>query len=374
MKSATLSPKEDRRLLRGHLWAYRNEFQQLPTLEDGALVDVFTASGRFVGRGFYQADGGIAVRLLSRRQEEIGQDFFAQRIAQARSFRERLFPGSDTWRWIHAESDGFPGLVADRYGALVVLKTSCAFYAQSADVIAGALLAEPGVSGVVLNAGERVQTYGSVPEEVSVSLGDVALSVNVRSAQKTGLFLDQRLNAEGIRPFCPGARVLDGHCYAGAWSCTAARAGAAAVLGVDTSAAAIDAARANARRNNAEGVCRFECAPVEEVLACGEGYDVVILDPPAFAKTRGSCAKALARYHALNAAAMRAVLPGGVLVTCSCSHFIDPAGFTEMLKRAATAARRKALLLDLRGAAPDHPVLMAMPETAYLKCATVRLL
>lgn len=372
MKSATLNPKEDRRLLRGHLWAYRNEFRQLPSIEDGALVDVFTANGRFVGRGFFQAEGGIAVRLLSRHQEDIETDFLEQRIVQARTFRERLFPGSDTWRWVHAESDGLPGLVADRYGALVVLKTSCTFYAKMADWLAGVFLAQAGVYGVVFSIDAESRTYGSVPDEVVAHLNDVEIRVNLSAAQKTGLFLDQRLNMQSIRPFVSGARVLDGHCYIGAWTCVAAKAGAAYVLGVDTSAAAIEAALANAERNNVQTRCRFECAPVEEVLARGDLYDVIILDPPAFAKTRGSRVKALSRYQTLNAAALRALSPDGVLITCSCSHFVEPGDFTEMLKRAATAARRRTLLLELRGAAPDHPVLMAMPETAYLKCAILR--
>lgn len=374
VKSATLNPKEERRLLRGHAWAYRNEFKQLPEAEDGEIVDVFAANRRFVGRGFYQKDGGIAVRILSRRQEDIDRAWLNERVAQALAFRQRLFPTGDVYRWVFGESDGLPGLVADRYGAVVSAQTACAFYAQRVEELSEIFLAQPGVSGVVLERAGRPQRFGEVPDAVDCVIDGVKAGFSLESGQKTGLFLDQRRNYLAMRPYAQGARVLDGHCYVGLWSCHAALAGAASVVGADTSAKAIELAQANAERNGVAGQCTFECAEIEALLDRGGAYDLVILDPPAFAKARNQSSKALARYQALNAAAMRVIEPGGILVTCSCSHFVDAPAFLETLKHAAATAQRQALLLEMRGASPDHPVLLSMPETAYLKCAVLRIL
>ena len=374
MHSATLLPREDRRLLRGHLWVYRNEFKQLPELEDGEMVDVFSAERRLVGRGFYQNRGGIAVRLLSRHQEELDPAFFATRIAQAHAFRERLFPGQAAYRWIFGESDGLPGLVADRYGSVVSARTSCAFYSQFADQLAEIFLAHPGVEGLQLDINNVVRNFGVIPDQLTFALDGLQLGLQLTGAQKTGMFLDQRVNAQRIRPFAPGARVLDGHCYVGVWSCHAALAGATAVIGVDSSEKALEQARENARINGVADRCTFECAEVETVLQQGALFDVVLLDPPAYAKTRAVASKALARYQALNVLAMNAVEPGGILISSSCSHFVDEGDFLEMLKRAAGAAKRQVLVLEFAGAAPDHPVLLSMPETKYLKCAVLRVL
>ena len=188
------------------------------------------------------------------------------------------------------------------------------------------------------------------------------------------MFLDQRLNSKAMRVFAKGARVLDGHCYLGQWSCHAAQAGAAAVLGVDSSGAAIEQAHANAVRNRVDAICSFACRKIEEVLAEEETYDIIVIDPPAFAKSRAQTRRALDRYRALNTAAFEAVAKDGFLFTSSCSHFVTQADFLDMLKQAAAAARRSVCLLELRGAAPDHPVLLSMPETAYLKCAVLRVL
>jgi len=370
--AAALKPKEERRLLRGHLWAYRNEFQNLPEAGDGSLMDVFASNRKFVGRGFYQAAGGIAVRLLSCHQEPIDEAFFAARLDQARAFRAQCFPGSAAYRWVYGESDGLPGLVADRYGALVTVQTACAFYSPWAECLAACFLRAEGVEGVLFRGDGAPRLFGTLPEAVEFELEGLALQLDPWAAQKTGLFLDQRRNRLAAAPYAAGKRVFDGHCYHGLWSCHAAQAGASAVMGVDTSEAALATARGNAERNGVEGVCRFECADVEDALARGESYGLIILDPPAYAKTRVQLSKALTRYTALNKAAFDSLESGGVLVTCSCSHFVDSGDFHEMIKRAASGAGRRAWLLEMRGAAPDHPVLLSMPETAYLKCAILR--
>ncbi len=367
-----LKPREDRRLLRGHLWAYRNEFAVMPKLPDGAVVDVVSETGRLVGRGFYQSEGGIAVRILARKSVDVDADFFLHRIVRALRFRQRLFPGQTSYRWIHGESDGLPGLMADRYGGLVSAQTSCSFYRQRADELAQAFLAQDGVTGVRLQAGSETVRFGEVPAELTAEIDGLVLTADLEGGQKTGLFLDQRWNSQRLAAFAPGARVLDAHCYVGLWSCRLALQGAASVFGVDSSQQAIDHARRNAERNGVGDRCAFERADVSETLQRGDRYDIVLLDPPALAKGRGSAAKALGLYQSLNRDAMAAVEPGGFLVTSSCSHAVDLDSFFEAIKRAARALQRDVWILETRGAAPDHPVLAAMPETAYLKTMMLR--
>lgn len=373
MLKARLKNKEERRLLRGHLWAYRNEFAELPRTEDGALMDVVADNGRFIGRGFYQAEGGIAVRLLERKPEPVDADMLGHRVRAAARYRERLYPGSNIYRWVYGESDRLPGLVADRFGAVVSVQSSCAFYSAWLDHLARAFMAFEGVEGVRFEVAGVTRSFGEVPSSVEIELDDVRLALNLEGGQKTGMFLDQRDNWKSMKPFAAGTRVLDGHCYIGMWSCQAARAGAASVLGVDTSARAVETARENARRNGVDETCSFEVADVAQILERGgERYDLIFLDPPAFAKSRGQVNRALGLYQSLNRAAMDALEPGGYLVTASCSHFVDPPAFLEMLKRAARAAQRDAWILGVRGAARDHPVLLSMPETEYLKSVTLR--
>lgn len=369
---AILKPREERRLLRGHLWAFRNEFAELPDLEDGDLVDIVSDAGRFVGRGFFQREGGIAVRILSDEATAIDDAFLPRRIARAQRFREALYPGESTYRWVFGESDGLPGLIADRYGEFVAIETSCGFYTRQAESIANGFLACDGIRGVRLQSSHHVQRFGDVPSTVEVEALGVRFAVNLDQGQKTGLFLDQRENCIANAPFLRGARVLDGYCYAGQWGLHAARAGAASVRCVDTSQPALEMATANAARNGVEDRVTFVCADVSATLRARERYGVVIIDPPALAKTRSQTQKALGHYQALNRDAMQAVEPGGYLITSSCSHFVDEAAFLEMLKRAARSIQRPIWIVEVRGAARDHPVLLAMPETAYLKCVTLR--
>ena len=372
MKHLRLKPREERRLLRGHPWAYRNEFEPIPPLQESDIVDIYTDHGRFVARGFYQAQGGIAVRILSRHQMPVDRALWQERIDEARAFRERLWPGQDVYRWVFGESDGMPGFVADRYGPVVVCETPCPFYGAHAPTLAELFMKAERVAGVKITVAGEETRYGEVPPDVTCRVEGVSVSVVLEGGQKTGLFLDQRLNSLSARRYCSGARVLDGHCYVGMWSCHAALAGASSVLGVDTSGPAVERAAVNARLNGVDSVCSFERADMMEVLQRGERYDLVILDPPALAKGRAQLKKALGLYQTLNRAALEVLEPGGILITSTCSHFVGREAFIEVLKRSATSAQRQGWVLGVSGAAPDHPVLMAMPETEYLTCVTLR--
>jgi 23S rRNA (cytosine1962-C5)-methyltransferase len=325
-----------------------------------------------VGRGFYQAQGGIAVRILSRHQEDINLDWFRGRIRPARQLRDTLFPGSTAYRWLFAEADGLPGLVADRFGGVVTLHSSCAFYVPWMKPLGEMLLEEEGVTGVRFQVAYHVESLGDVPETVAFDLEGLQVQLRLEGAQKTGMFLDQRLNRRAAMPFAKNARVFDGHCHLGLWACHAAKAGAREVLAVDSSQDALDLAQANAEANGVDGQIEFRCADVEETLESEGPFDIVIVDPPAYAKGRSQAKKAQGRYLQLNRAAIKATAPGGYCFTSSCSHFIDAATFVDIIKRAAASEKRTVQLLELRGAAPDHPVALAMPETAYLTCAVLR--
>ncbi|PCJ64689.1 MAG: rRNA large subunit methyltransferase I [Candidatus Hydrogenedentota bacterium] len=373
---ATLLPKEDRRLLRGHIWAYRNEFAEIPKIADGDEVDVVAQNGRFIGRGYFQAEGGIAVRLVVRTRKDLDEPFFAQRISACRAHREQWFPGSDVYRWIFGESDRFPGLVADRYGELVSIQAQSEFWNQRAEMIAKIFLAEPGVRSVVYVDKARSDTkiFGETTSSVICEIDTLKFNVNLGSSQKTGLFLDQRENWQLLERYVSGGSVLDGHCYVGAWGLHAAKYGAKKVVGVDTSESAISQARDHAELNGFSDTCEFQVNDIQEALKEKESYDVVILDPPALAKNRRYLNKATGLYRALNRDAIQAIRPGGYLITSSCSQSMGLEDLISVVKRAAGSAQRQARLLEIRGASPDHPVHLSMPETEYLHCLVLQIM
>jgi 23S rRNA (cytosine1962-C5)-methyltransferase len=311
---------------------------------------------------------------LSPHEETIDAGFFAKRFAAARTFRERLYPEQTTYRWVYGESDELPGLIVDRYGSMAAVQTGCPFYGMHSEAIANGLLETEGVDGVAFQVGDEGIAFGTLPERVECEIEGMTLGFSLEESQKTGLFLDQRDNWPQIAPFAKQARVFDGHCYVGAWSIYAARHGAKEVIGVDSSESALEAARENASRNGITNTCSFVRGDVQETLASSGQFDVVLIDPPALAKKRSQTNKALGLYRALNRDAMKAVVPGGILVTSSCSHHVDREEFLETLKRTSASAQRRVQLLGLYGASKDHPVLLSMPETAYLKCAVLRVL
>lgn len=374
MKKLTLKPNEEKRLLRGHLWVFRNELATDIPADDGETVDVFSANGRFVGRGFYQTEGGIAVRILSRHQQEISQPFFAKRLSEALHLRRLLYPREVVYRWVHGESDKLPGLTADRYSEVVVAKSTCAFYAHHANLLADTWLSYKEIRGVRMEIRGQVFTFGDVPSTVLVEVNGLRLSVDLDNPQKTGLFLDQRENSLAAMRYLSGKRVFDGHCYVGLWSCLAARAGARSVFGVDSSAKAIEMAQKNAEINGVATACQFHCGDVAAVLAESGPYEAVFLDPPALAKSESHRNKAISFHQALNRTALDAVTSGGILITSSCSHAVSRMDFLEALKRAARSAKKEIRILEVRGASPDHPVLLSMPETEYLTCVISQVL
>ncbi|MFZ1946895.1 MAG: class I SAM-dependent rRNA methyltransferase, partial [bacterium] len=298
----------------------------------------------------------------------------------------------DVVRLVNAEGDLLPGLVVDRYGKVVVIQTRVLGWERRRDAVVDAVieamesLVAP--TAVVLRndspsrKAEGLESYclvarGSLEGPVVISEGGLDLEVDVLEGQKTGFYIDQRDNRALVLPYVRGKRVLDCFCYTGAWSLACAKAGASEVIGLDSSAPAVELARRNAERNGLATAAGFEMCDIfdrlGELAARREKFDVVILDPPSLAKTRRAVSGAERGYVHLNRLALGLLRPGGVLATCSCSHHVSSDGFLEMLRSAAALARKQVAVLSSGAQPPDHPWLVGLPETHYLKCVVLAL-
>jgi 23S rRNA (cytosine1962-C5)-methyltransferase len=383
-----LRKNQERRIKAGHPWVFSNEIWKKPEgLLPGEVVEVADSRGHYLGTGFYNRHSLISVRLFNRQHRDLDAAFISEALARADAMRQSIYSGSRHYRMVYGESDGLPGLVVDRYKDQLVMEIQSLGLDLRKDLIVAALKDRFKPSCIY----ERSDSYsrkleglgpsvgvlhGEFMPEVEVKENGLRFQANLEHGQKTGWFFDQRENRAAVRQFAQGARVLDCFCHTGGFALNAASGGAAEVLGLDISEKAIEQCRANARLNGLEGVCSFEKADVMQVLKqkveAGEKYDMVILDPPAFAKNKKSIEPALKGYKEINLRAMQLLPPGGMLVSCSCSHHIEDEPFRVMLVDAARDARRTLVLYEFRHQAKDHPVLMAMKETQYLKCAIMR--
>jgi 23S rRNA (cytosine1962-C5)-methyltransferase len=384
-----LRKREAERPRAGHPWIFRNEVEAIPpALTPGGLVTVVDDRGRFVGRGYANPASVILARLLTWRDELIDEGWLAAKIRQALALRARLRPDAAALRLIYSEGDGLPGLIVDRYGELLVVQALTAgidrLLPAIVDILAAecrpaAILARHDVSSRKLEglSQEKQWLYGTWDGPVSLTCCGFQLQVDCWNGQKTGLYLDQADNYALVNGLATGGRVLDGACYTGLWSLHAARAGAAEVLGVDLSESAVATAQAHAAANGLADRCQFVVGNIFDELkrrseAAGQ-FDLVILDPPSFVKSRAQVADALRGYKEINLRAMKLLRPGGFLLTCSCSYHIQPELFRTMLCDAAADVGRAARLLAWRGQAVDHPPLLAVPESDYLKCAWLQI-
>jgi 23S rRNA (cytosine1962-C5)-methyltransferase len=382
MKTVKLRQKEERRILRGHPWVFSNELDRSPVeFTPGEIVDVLDSTGRFLGRGYINPHSLIAVRLLTRTKEEIDVGFFRRRIAAARSLRTLLGFG-ESFRAVFSESDNLPGLIVDKYADTLVVQSSTAGIDRMLDEILVALREEYTPEVIVLRndtASRELEglvreirvVHGATSGQVAFEESGIKYRVDVLEGQKTGFFFDQRENRLALKDYVQGRRTLDCFCYVGAWALSAARFGATEVIGLDSSEKAIASAAENAVLNGLS--VQFKKADVFDDLRVlekqRERFGCIVLDPPAFVKSRAKVREALKGYKEINLRAMKLLEPGGTLVTCSCSHHIDQELFREMLIDAAYSAGRQARLLEMRSQARDHPALLAARETQYLKCA-----
>ncbi len=389
MKSVTLKKNEDRRIIRGHLWAFSNEIASIEgSPAAGEIVELRTHAGKSLGRGFYHPHSLIAVRLLTPTEEEIDEQFFQRRIAAAIALRKALYPASDCYRLIHGEADLLPGLIADRYNDTIVLQVFAAGMEQRIPLLCDILETLLHPKCIIERNEMQLRELEGLPLRKGIIRGTLApividedgvrYEIDPLEGQKTGFFLDQRENRKAVRRLAAGRSVLDCFCNDGGFALNAAAAGALSVLGIDIAEDAIGRARHNAELNSLTSRVTFRAGDAFDFLQSAaesaERYDLVILDPPSFAKSRKTIRKAIHGYRALHRHAFRIIREGGFLATASCSHHLFEEKFLEIIDEAAHETNRTISLLEWHGAAPDHPVLPAMPETEYLKFGIFRVL
>lgn len=384
----TLKKGEGRTLKAGGAWVYDNEIDSiLGRFENGDIVTVHDFDGYFLGYGFINTNSRITIRILSRKKGTvIDEAFLMKRVRNAWEYRRQTIDTS-CCRLIFGEADFLPGIVIDKFADVLVVESLALGIDRLKPQILTCLkkvLAEDGITirgiyersdaKVRLNEGmERFKGFIGEPFDTKVEIieNGVKYIVDIEDGQKTGFFLDQKNNRAAIHRLCRDKKVLDCFTHTGSFALNAGIAGAKEVLGVDASQLAVDQATENAALNNLSDRVRFLCADVFELLprleAQGESYDVVILDPPAFTKSRNSIKNAVKGYREINVRGMKLVRDGGFLVTCSCSHFMDAELFAKTIREASRGAHKRLRQVEFRTQACDHPILWAADESYYLK-------
>ena len=386
--AAVLKKGEGRSLKAGGLWIYDNEIAEVRGgFEDGDIISVEDFDGYFLGYGFINSASKIRIRMLSRRKEKrITPAFLEDRVRTAWEYRKNVID-TGSCRLIFGEADFLPGLVVDKFSDVLVAESLALGIDRLKPLLLESLkkvLEEDGIkirgiyersdAKVRLQEGmERFKGFIGDPFDTKIEIVEngVRYQVDVKDGQKTGFFLDQKNNRAAIHKLCPGKRILDCFTHTGSFALNAGIAGADSVLGVDASELGILQAQENARLNGLEDKVKFECADVFELLPkleeAGEQYDIVILDPPAFTKSRQATKGAVKGYREINLRGMRLVKDGGFLVTCSCSHFMEQELFAKTIREAARGARKRLRQVEFHTQAPDHPILWAADESYYLK-------
>lgn len=390
MGEIVLKPKEDRRIRAGHLWVFSNEISEVRELgENGDPVDVLSDRGKFLGRAYYNKHSLIAARILTDRREDIDSAFFVRRLTSAVAYRQDLLGETASCRMVFSEGDLLPGLIVDKYDNYLVVQLLTLGMERQRQLILEALAEVFAAAGILLrndSSYRQLETlpesveiaHGSVPETVEIEEAGVRFAVDSHRGQKTGFFFDQRDTRAMVRGLSNGRRVLDCFCYSGGFSVNAAAGGASGVISVDSSTTALDLLHRNAELNGvSEKITsrREDCFELlREFVKAREKFDLIILDPPAFVKSKSQLKAAVAGYREINLTAMKLLAKGGILVTCSCSQNLSAPAFQDLLRTAARDAgvrmRQRAFLTQ----AGDHPILQGMPETQYLKCFVLGLL
>ena len=384
----TLKKGEGRFLKSGGMWIFDNEIATIMgSFVNGDIVLVHDFDGYPMGRGFINTSSKITVRMLTRdERQEIDREFMEARVRDAWEYRKKVVD-TGSCRLIFGEADFLPGLVVDKFSDVLVVQSLAMGIDRWKEIIVDILkqvLAEDGIEirGVYERSDAKVRrqegmelTKGFIGEEfptlVQIEENGVKYEVDVKDGQKTGFFLDQKYNRLAIQRLCKGAKVLDCFTHTGSFALNAGIAGAAEVTGVDASQLAVDQATRNAQLNGLSDRVKFICEDVFELLPRleeqGETFDVVILDPPAFTKSRNSIKNAVKGYREINLRAMKLVKDGGFLATCSCSHFMDYELFTQTIGQAAKNVHKRLRQVEYRTQAPDHPILWSADESYYLK-------
>ena len=380
MHEVRVSRKGAGRIASGHPWIFAGDLAGPPSAEPGSAVKVIDPSGRPLGTAHFSSASQISLRLLTEHVEEIGRGFFLRRIAAAAEFRRRVVENTEAWRVVYGEADLLPALVVDRYGDCLVMQALDQGMDKATPVIVDCLRELFSPCAIVLRNDAAVRArenlplesrvvFGEAPEAVAVRMNGLELSADLLHGQKTGIYLDQRENYLAAARYAHG-RALDCFTSTGGFALHLA-ARCDSVEAVDSSAPALDTARRNAAANGISNV-EFRQADVFDLLSsyasARRQFSTVVLDPPAFAKSRRNVEGAARGYKDINLRALRLLGPGGILVTCSCSHHLSEAALLELVAEAALDAGRRLRVLERRTQAQDHPILLTVPETHYLKC------
>lgn len=385
MMRITLNKNEDRRIKLGHPWVFSNEIREIAgERTSGVAAQLFDAAGSFIGVGHYNPHSLIAFRMVSRIVEDIDSiEFFEERIAAAVAARKASYPEENTFRAVYGESDFLPGLVVDKYGDFLSIQLLSAGMDCRRNQIVTALCNVLEPRAIIARNDVAIRKLEGLPENVELLFGDIPervdmeenglkFQVSLREGQKTGAFLDQKKNHLLLKEISTGKKVLDCFCYTGGWAIHAASFGADSVLGVDISARAVGQASSNAKLNKLSHKISFEeCDAFERLRSLhqeGKRFGVIIMDPPAFVKSRKNIAEATKGYLTVNRRALELLEPGGYLITCSCSYHMNREAFRDMLIQAARLAKREVRLVATCSQGADHPVLLSFPESEYLKC------
>ena len=421
-----LNKNEEKEILQGMPWVFDNEISYIKhrgsekeawknesfavcRLEDGTAVEVYSKAGGFLGTGILNKKSKIAVRIIGHENADViladTDSYFEKKVLDAWTLRQSYYSPKDSYRLIFGEADLIPGLICERFcdenGRVILL---IQFLSLSCDIFRTQILkalckiCKPDaifersdssvrekeglqqVAGWVDLKSEDFAVVESVKttSKITIIENGIKLGVDIVNGQKTGYFLDQKFNRQVAARFCKDKRVLDTFTHTGAFGLNAYKAGASEVISVDISPEAVEMVNHNIRLNKASDKMTAVCADVFDLLkqyeAAGEKFDVIILDPPAFTKSAKAIEKAYGGYKEINLRAMRLLKPDGILVTCSCSYFMETNMFCDMIMHAAMDSHKRIQILEKRGAAPDHPVLSGYPKSEYLKCVVCRVI
>lgn len=386
----TVTKRGEERVLRGHPWVYRSDIAAITDAGAGEIVRVVSGGGgrhRRLGSALYSDRSEIAIRMVSRQDDPVDEEFWRRRLKQAISYRAALgieLTDTTAYRLVHAEGDLIPSLIVDRYGDYLVLQALSQATDRLQPVFVQHLVALAQPKGILARNDPRVRLlegleqdvkllHGEVPDRVTIREIGVEYEIDLWRGQKTGLFLDQRENRLAARAWARG-RLLDCFSYHGGFALALAPK-CDSILALDISEDAVASIRANAARNglaNVEARAANVFDELRELDRAGERFDTIVLDPPAFAKNKAAIAKAASGYKEINLRAMKLLAPGGVLVTCSCSYNVDEDLFAAIVQQAAADARADMVLVEKRMQGRDHPVLIGVVETYYLKCFMLR--
>ena len=410
-----LNNKEEKEIQQGFPWVFDNEISHIKyradeksewkneslkncSVEDGSVIEVYTKAGGFLGTGVINKKSKITVRLIGNEHADViindAAAFYEKRILDSYNVRRMFYDEKDSYRLIFGEADFIPGLISERFcdekGHIIIvvqfLSLSCEVFRNEIIAALKKVCKPDGIyersDASVRDKDGLVQTagwiYGKGETQFTIVENGIKLGVDIANGQKTGYFLDQKFNRVAAAAFCKGKSVLDTFTHTGAFGLNAFKNGAREVTSVDISPEAVDMVNHNIELNNAGNVMKAVCADVFDLLkqyeSEGRKFDVIILDPPAFTKSAKMIEKAYGGYKEINLRALRLLNEGGILVTCSCSYFMETHMFCDMLMHAAMDSHKRIQILEKRGAGPDHPVLLGYPKSEYLKCVVCRVL